>query len=235
MVQDQGIEVYLAPYNDISRRYPEHAIPTTSPAFTGKPNEVYIEAVDGERFMIVVKVLEEFDTKGGNGFLLGRITSGEWQFSPNCPPVLSEVPRKTHIFPLHTSISSETKKIDGRWVGSGFRFAQLKMGMISTVQSAKTYRLEILTLPDEEMDVDEDQVANGIEVHGRVDVAIYRGESIPSSTARSNTPATRYRSYHLSGTQLSSNAVVKKNHVSHTIEYVLMLERYIWSKGFVGV
>lgn len=63
MVQDQGIDVYLAPYSDIRRRYPEHAVPTTSRSFSGKPDEVYIEAVDGERFVIVVDLLEGFDAK----------------------------------------------------------------------------------------------------------------------------------------------------------------------------
>lgn len=188
------------PCNDDSKRYPEHTILTTSPAFTGKLNEVYIEAVGGERFTIVVKVLEDFDTKGGKGFLFGFITSGKWHFSQHCHPVLTEVPRKTRTFPYCGSVSSETKKIDERWVESGFRFARLKMGMFSIVQRTKSYRLEVLTLPDEEMDMDEDQVAKGINVYGRVDVAIYRGESISSSTARSNNPAARHRSYHLPGT-----------------------------------
>ncbi|GAB7326991.1 hypothetical protein MBLNU13_g10939t3 [Cladosporium sp. NU13] len=154
MVQDQGIDVYLPPYNDDNKRFPEHKIPTTSPAFTGKLNEVYIEAVGGERFTIVVKVLEDFDTKGGKGFLFGFITGGKWHFSRHCHPVPTEVPCKTRTFPYCGSVSSETKKIDERWVESGFRFARLKM--------------------DEEIDMDEDQVAKGINVYGRVDVAIYR-------------------------------------------------------------
>lgn len=50
MVQNQGIDVYLAPYSDINERYQQHEVPIGSPNWTGDPNEVYIEAVDGERF-----------------------------------------------------------------------------------------------------------------------------------------------------------------------------------------
>lgn len=64
MVQDQGIEVYLAPSSDITKRYKEYSIPTTSPSFTGNPNEVYIEAVDGERFVIVADTWNITDVKG---------------------------------------------------------------------------------------------------------------------------------------------------------------------------
>jgi len=56
MVQDQGIEVYLAQFSDIANRYKEYPVPTASPSLTGDANEVYVEAPDGERFMIVVRL-----------------------------------------------------------------------------------------------------------------------------------------------------------------------------------
>lgn len=65
MVQDQGIEVYLALFGDITRRYKEYPVPATSPGFTGNPNEVYIEAVDGERFVIVADTWKLSDVKEG--------------------------------------------------------------------------------------------------------------------------------------------------------------------------
>ena len=64
MVQNQGIDVYLAPYSDINGRYEQHAVPLGSSAFTNDPNEIYIEAVDGERFTIVGDLLKDFDMKG---------------------------------------------------------------------------------------------------------------------------------------------------------------------------
>ena len=64
MVQDQGLDVYLAPFADITKRYQQHAVPAGSPNFTGDPNEVYIEAIDGERFIIVVDLMKWFDMGG---------------------------------------------------------------------------------------------------------------------------------------------------------------------------
>lgn len=64
MVQDQGIDVYLAIFSDNSKRYKECSVPTTSPSFTGDANEVYIEAVDGERFVVVVDTWQKSDVEG---------------------------------------------------------------------------------------------------------------------------------------------------------------------------
>jgi hypothetical protein len=47
-LQDQGLNVYL-----------KHTAPAGSSVFTGDANEVYIEAVDGERF----NILKKFDIK----------------------------------------------------------------------------------------------------------------------------------------------------------------------------
>jgi formylmethanofuran dehydrogenase subunit D len=62
MVQNQGLDVYLAPFDDNASRYQQYTASAASPDFTGDPNEVYIEAVDGERFIIMVDVMESFDT-----------------------------------------------------------------------------------------------------------------------------------------------------------------------------
>lgn len=65
MVQDQGIDVYLAPFTDISKRHKEYPVPAaTSSSFTGDVSEVYTEAVDGGRFVIVVDLGPDFDARG---------------------------------------------------------------------------------------------------------------------------------------------------------------------------
>jgi hypothetical protein len=64
MVHKQGIAVYLVPSDDLSERFNEHPVPATSPEFTGNPNKAYIEAVDGERFTIVVDLGADFEEKG---------------------------------------------------------------------------------------------------------------------------------------------------------------------------
>jgi hypothetical protein len=64
MVQNQGIDVYLAPFSDQTKPYPQHGIPVISPNFTGDPNEVYIQAVDSERFVILVDFMQDFNMYG---------------------------------------------------------------------------------------------------------------------------------------------------------------------------
>jgi hypothetical protein len=63
MVQSHGIDVYLVQFGNPDKRYPEHTIPRTSPAFTRDPNEVYVEAVNGERFVVVIDLLKTSRTK----------------------------------------------------------------------------------------------------------------------------------------------------------------------------
>jgi hypothetical protein len=60
MVAIQGLDVYVAKQADNSRRYAEYAIPQSSPAHTGNPHDVYIEAVDGGRFAVMIEVTDQF-------------------------------------------------------------------------------------------------------------------------------------------------------------------------------
>lgn len=63
MVQSDRIEVCLIRHSD-GRRYKEYALPPQiSAASTGTGNEVYIEAVAGERFAIELKLLRGFRFK----------------------------------------------------------------------------------------------------------------------------------------------------------------------------
>ena len=135
MVQDQGIDVYLAPYSDISKRYPEHAVPSTSPAFSGNSNEVYIEAVDGERFVIVVDLLAAFDSKGSKWLCVSFVKDGQLEEASVRMSHQSWLARHTHNIPRLEGrgvIHSDVRKIDGRWVECGFKFAQLQIGKIPT-------------------------------------------------------------------------------------------------------
>lgn len=132
MVQDQGIEVYLAPYSDISKRYPEHAVPTTSSSLSGKPNEVYIEAVDGERFVIVVDLLKDFDAKGCQRLRIAFNTGGKWV---SHLLDLSASAKRIHDTPQlqgRDVIHLRIKKIDGSLVRHEFKFAELKIGTLPT-------------------------------------------------------------------------------------------------------
>jgi hypothetical protein len=63
MVQQQGIDVYLAPFGKIDQRYPEHPAPVSSTSTTADIKDVYIEAVDADRFVVVVDFGKDFDGK----------------------------------------------------------------------------------------------------------------------------------------------------------------------------
>lgn len=64
MVKQQGVDVYLAPFGREDQRYPEHSPPAGSSHANVNNKEVYIEAVDGERFVLVVDLTKDFDSKG---------------------------------------------------------------------------------------------------------------------------------------------------------------------------
>jgi hypothetical protein len=133
MVQNQGMDVYLAPFSDISERCEQHAVPLGSPAFTNDPNEVYIEAVDGERFIIVGDPLKDFDMKGAEHLRLNyeidqsRGSSGR----VDCLS-LSELndgtPQGTNL-QGRWSRGTTTRKVDGAWSKCGFVFATLETGI----------------------------------------------------------------------------------------------------------
>lgn len=130
MVQSQGIDVYLAPFSDITKRYPEYAVPIDSPAHTNDPNEVYIEAVDGERFAIVVDLLEHFDRQQSKMLKIsvivdGDICSAAYEYNELGQMKLGDTPIKGRDVTTWTK-----RKIDGRWVKCGLIFAPLEIGTI---------------------------------------------------------------------------------------------------------
>lgn len=130
MVQDQGINVYLAPFGDITKRYPEYAVPIDSPVHTNNPNEVYIEAVDGERFVIVVDLLEDFDAYESTSVQVRCVVDGDATsrissysaLDAKTPSSASVKGRSVHEFAI--------RKFEGRWVKCGYSFLLLEMGII---------------------------------------------------------------------------------------------------------
>ena len=131
MVQDQGIDVYLAPFNGINKRYQQYAVPADSPGFSGDPNEVYIEAVDGERFMVVVDLMEDFDTMGSTSLKFnvtfdGHQVEGKYTYDRlrlNLDTQASSTKLKGRDFTV-----SQTCKLNGEWVECGFTFSSLQIG-----------------------------------------------------------------------------------------------------------
>ena len=63
MVVVNGIDAFVRRKED-GKRYDEYTIPLDSPKYTGEPNEVYIKAVTGESFEIVVQLTANFDFQG---------------------------------------------------------------------------------------------------------------------------------------------------------------------------
>jgi len=128
MVQSHGIDVYLTPFGNPDKRYPEHAIPPTSPAFTRDPNEVYVEAANGERFIVVVDLLNDFQDRGSD-FL-----SYERQFQDNSyhqflsyGSLKLNMPPGSELKGRHID-NQCVRKIEGRWSKCGYVFGRLETG-----------------------------------------------------------------------------------------------------------
>ena len=87
MVKQQGIDVYLAPFGKTDQRYPEHPGPANPTSTTPNSKEVYIEAVDGERFVLVVDLTNDFNAKGSPMLRINygldslRDLTGQWNMS----------------------------------------------------------------------------------------------------------------------------------------------------------
>ena len=132
MVQDQGLDVYLVPFSDMSKRFRQHVLPTTSPSFTGDRNEVYIEAADDVRFAIVVDLLPHFDFKGfkhlriiyeldGASGTIGCATYRDFK------GFRYERPRRSPLQGRYT-FSSVTHQVGGDWSNCAFSSGSLKTG-----------------------------------------------------------------------------------------------------------
>jgi len=72
-----GLEVYIRPF-DGEDDYHEYAAPSNSPVYSGNRNERYIEAVDGQRFVMGVRVHPQFDRKGYKKVRAQYYIDGRW-------------------------------------------------------------------------------------------------------------------------------------------------------------
>lgn len=84
MVKQQDIDIYLAPFGRENQRYPEYSGPVGSSNAYANSKDVYIEAVDGERFVLVIDLTKDFDAKGSPmlhikyGLDVSRELTGQW-------------------------------------------------------------------------------------------------------------------------------------------------------------
>lgn len=131
MVNANKAEVWVARYSD-KVRYPEYTVPKTSKVYSGNPNERYIEAVSGERFFVVVRLLHEFNFKGAPKVcVVYTVDKGAGYcgyLSKRKPP---------HATPTDRSHREDTLKvvnrfIDGQWIYCGLAFGDLESGMYPT-------------------------------------------------------------------------------------------------------
>ena len=195
MVQDQGINVYVVRCNDdnLCREYP---VPASSPTFTGDLNQVYIEAVEGERFVIIADTYNKSDTKGSERLKIscevdpGNDSTGPWRCGfvrpPNDPSKPTLKGRYFHLSELQIRAPS------GRYV-----LHPLSIG-------SRTYFL----IGDEELS--QDEVERSVADYGNIVVKMWRS-SLRKSASR------LVKAYEPNDTTVSSKAVVQDNHVSYTI------------------
>jgi hypothetical protein len=120
MVHNQGIEVYLTPFTDMTKRYKEYPVPATSPSFSYDSNEVYIEAVDGERFMIFVDFGGDFSAKTSTHLKIRYTVDGSSGATNTTVPTESKL----------ESHSVFARRINGHWVKSGYTFVPLQIGTL---------------------------------------------------------------------------------------------------------
>jgi hypothetical protein len=206
MVHNQGIEVYLAPFSDITKRYKEYPVPATSPSFTGDHNEVYIEGVDGERFVIVVDLGEDFHAKGSTHVKICYQvdeSAGASKFRHECLTTTASTESKSKG---HYIIEDYERRTNGNWVKSGYTF-------VPTYVLAATYVLRALTSSDENLDMSHDQVVQSVKNHGKVVVDIRRSKLVERPSASTSWT----RNDHVSNTRVTSRAVVEEHHVSHAV------------------
>jgi hypothetical protein len=136
MVQNQGIDIYLAPFDHknkrkINTRYPQHGVPSISSNFTGDPNEVYIEAVDGERFVVVLDLMKDFSMHGADHLYIEWYVDQDHASGRSDHYPLSELkagePRGKALKGRCTYDTID-RKIDGVWKTCGFTFTALDIG-----------------------------------------------------------------------------------------------------------
>ncbi|OQO00003.1 hypothetical protein B0A48_14206 [Cryoendolithus antarcticus] len=157
------------------------------------PNEVYIQAREGEHFAVRRKVLPDFDFMDVS-HLKTNVTVGEHRgaFFDHSRKEIEAAGEAGHV----NSHSSSIKYIDNKWMRCAFTFSALGL--------------------DEGLDTSEDCVSRGIEISGRITVSVQRGgaKSLPTPKLRSAAKWTSETS------STSSKDILKSGLVSHTTNLV---------------
>lgn len=219
MVQQQGIDVCLAPFGKVDQRYPEHAAPASSSGAIANSKEVYIEAVNGERSVVVVDLGMDFDAKSSPmikiryGLGSSPDLGGEWKVTKvRTYDQLSEDESGKVKIRGRSVLTQTHKKLGEQWFLCGFTFSPLMMGkhFCAFFNSARK-----LILADKELEIEPDQVSKHVGRHGKIVVSIQRGNSVTKAN-RERPPL--WDKYVAPETLVSSKAVVKDSHVSHAIK-----------------
>ncbi|RMZ27123.1 hypothetical protein D0859_08809, partial [Hortaea werneckii] len=117
--EEAGIEVYTRPCGG-DTGYREYRAPRSSPLYTGEKNERFIEAVNDERFEVVVKLDPAFDFKKYTQVRAYLDIDGG---TIGCFDTLVKPEQRAEI---STLLASSMSCEDGEWECVGFSFQELE-------------------------------------------------------------------------------------------------------------
>ncbi|GAB1737987.1 hypothetical protein NU219Hw_g2499t1 [Hortaea werneckii] len=117
--EEAGIEVFVRPY-DSDTGYREYRAPRSSPLYTGRKNERYIEAVNDERFEVVVKLDSTFEFRKYTEAMASLKLDGG---SISCFDTLAKPKQRAKVCTL---LDNSATCEDGKWECVGFYFRELK-------------------------------------------------------------------------------------------------------------
>lgn len=213
MVQDQGLNVYLAPARDFNKPYPQLVPREGTSSFITDPNEVYIEAVDDERFVVIIDLLKDFDFKGAKD-LRFLCELDDSQGTTGCAGLgdledfESRVPEGSSLMGRHL-FTEMTRKVDGTWSDCAITFGRLETGNDTHFDQCLTTSANHPT--DKEMRLSNAETAYAVETYGRVVLTVWRGN-------RKNVRSALWKGYNPPDIETSSAEVVLDNGVSHAIK-----------------
>lgn len=137
MVQSSGITVSVRRSED-KTPYREYAVPIASQKYTGNPNEVYIEAVDGERFEVFAAIAPDFPFMNSPHIMLDfRVEDNVWSSHYRSKGV-STVGKVTQLVKKPSIVQETVKKMqDGQWKSCNFQFSRLTIGKFVNLVNRK--------------------------------------------------------------------------------------------------
>lgn len=132
MVKSQGVEVYLVRHED-NFRYPEYPSPPANEGSRSTLAEAYVEAFTGERYAIAFVLTPDFDFRDSPDVKL-RCKFGEgWVKIIRSAEEVRTSLCTTGSF-LYT-MADKPALVDGKWMRHQFSFADLHIGMFTSVLS----------------------------------------------------------------------------------------------------